>query len=79
MAQGSQMKASKQSARNSDLPTLPRTVLSKDRQTIDLTSDVWRFYASNDGGRLIELDWTLLERDISPRLLSFRARYLFKL
>jgi hypothetical protein len=73
------MKANKQPSGNSDVPLLPRSVLSKDRQTIDVTGEVWRFRATNDGGRLIELDWTLLDHDTRPRLLSPRASRLFKL
>lgn len=39
------------------LPDLPSTVISKDRQSIDLSQDTWRFRVSADGGKLVLLAW----------------------
>lgn len=61
------------------LPDLPATVVSKDRQTVDLSRDIWQFRVSDDGGRLITIKWGLLDQDISPGRLSVRARELYKL
>lgn len=61
------------------LPDLPTTVVSKDRQIVGLSGDIWQFRESADGGRLITIKWSLLDQDISPRRISARALKLYKL
>jgi hypothetical protein len=63
----------------SELPSWPVTVVTKDRQIVDISNAIWQFRASNDGGKLFELDWDLLDRDVSPALLGQRTGQLFKL
>ena len=62
-----------------ELPSLPATVVSKDRQIIETSHDVWQFRVSNDGGRLVEIKWNLLNQDIRPGRLGRRACELYKL
>jgi hypothetical protein len=47
-----------------ELPSVPATVISKDRQIIDTSQDVWQFRVSNDGGKLLTIDWNLLHQEI---------------
>jgi hypothetical protein len=61
------------------LPSVPATVISKDRQIVDTSQDVWQFRVSNDGGRLVEIKWNLLNQDIRPGRLDRRACELYKL
>lgn len=46
---------------------------------LDLTTNVWRVRASHNGGKLLVIDWSLLDRDIRPRALSQKARHFCKL
>lgn len=61
------------------LPELPAKVLSKDRQLIDLTTDVWEMRASQDGGRILQINWSFLDRDIAPFSMSARPLHQIKL
>jgi integrase len=62
-----------------DLPPLPATVVTKDRQIVDTANSVWQFRASSHGGKLLEIDWALLDQDILPAHLGSRACHLSKL
>jgi integrase len=62
-----------------DLPAIPLRVRSMDGQEVDTSSDVWRLRASADGGKLITIKWTKLERAPSPPVATERARMLVKL
>jgi integrase len=39
------------------LPAVRAQVITKDRQIVDTTGEVWSFRASTDGGRLLSMDW----------------------
>lgn len=53
-----------------ELPPLPATVITKDRQLVDTTQSAWRFRVSSDGGEVIKIDWPALERDALPIKLA---------
>jgi integrase len=61
------------------LPPLPATVVTKDRQIVDTSMEAWRFRVSNDGGRVVVIDWRSLNRHVHPIVLSQRAYQLCKL
>ena len=63
----------------SDLPPVPATVITKDRQVVDTGLDVWQFRVSNDGGKLVELVWGLLDFDIRPFSVDGRVKHIYKL
>jgi integrase len=63
----------------SDLPPVPATVITKDRQVVDTGLDVWRFRVSNDGGKLVELVWGLLDFDVRPFSIDGRIKHIYKL
>ena len=62
-----------------ELPPLPATIVTKDRQVVDISSAVWQFRASSDGGKVIKINWDLLNQSIRPVILSERAYQLCKL
>lgn len=62
-------------SRLQDLPPLPTSVLSFDGQFVDSSEAIWRVRASQDGGKIIELDWARQEKE---NILSSRAQYLLK-
>ncbi len=66
-------------ARMLKLPSLSATLVSKDRQIIDTSQNIWQFRASNDGGKLLKIDWNLLVQEIGSRRISQRAYELYKL
>ncbi len=53
-----------------ELPPLPTTVITKDRQQVDTTQLVWRFRVSSDGGKVVKIDWMALECSSLPLRLS---------
>lgn len=61
------------------LPAVRPQVITKDRQIVDTTGDVWRFRASDDGGRLLSIDWPSLVATAAPLPLSERAMHILKL
>ena len=61
------------------LPALHPQVITKDRQVVDTAGDVWRFRASDDGGRLLFIDWPSLVSTAAPLRLSERAVQILKL
>jgi hypothetical protein len=65
-----------------EIPVTPlpaSTTVTKDRQLVDTSQRVWQFRVSNDGGRIIKINWSVLERDASPISLSPRTIELFQL
>jgi integrase len=48
---------------------VPGQVIMKDRQVVDTRSNVWRFRASLDGGKIICLNWQLFPGHASPLVL----------
>lgn len=61
------------------LPPVRPQVITKDRQIVDTTGDVWRFRASDDGGRLLQVNWPGISAAPAPMLLSERAMQIMKL
>lgn len=61
------------------LPAVRPQVITKDRQIVDTAGDVWRFRASDDGGRLLSIDWPSLVATAVPLPLSERAVHILKL
>ena len=61
------------------LPAVRSQVITKDRQNVDTTNDVWRFRASDDGGRLLRIDWPVIAAACIPIVLSARAIQILKL
>ena len=61
------------------LPAIRPQVITKDRQIVDTTGNVWRFRASDDGGRLLHINWSRIAVAPSPMLLSERAMQILKL
>src|SRR3989442_294481 len=64
------------------LPSLPAPRsqgITKDRQIVDTTGDVWRFRASDDGGRLLHINWPVIAAASAPMLLAERAMQIIKL
>lgn len=62
-----------------ELPALPKNVLSKDRQLIDLTTNTWEMRASQDGGRILQINWYILVRAIEPFSLSASSLHQIRL
>lgn len=60
------------------LPTVRARVITKDRQIVDTTGTVWSFRASDDGGRLLSIDWTAVISAASPLSLSERSAHILK-
>lgn len=60
------------------LPAVRARVITKDRQIVDTTGTVWSFRASDDGGRLLSIDWTLVTLAASPLSLSDRSAHILK-
>ncbi len=54
-------------------------VITKDRQIVDTTGDVWRFRASDDGGRLLHINWPVIAAASAPMFLEERAMQIIKL
>lgn len=48
------------------LPAVPLTVVTKDRQLVNTSGSVWQFRASVDGGKQIRLNWSLLPDHAKP-------------
>ncbi len=61
------------------LPAVRPQVITKDRQIVDTTNDMWRFRASDDGGRLLHIDWPMIAAACAPMVLSARAMQILKL
>lgn len=61
------------------IPAIRRQVITKDRQIVDTTNDVWRFRASDDGGRLLRIAWPVMAAAADPMIPSDRAMQIFKL
>jgi integrase len=61
-----------------DLPPLPATVVTKDRQIVDTSNDIWRFRVSNDGGKIVVIDWSSLDRHVhlGPRACQLCKLYI---
>ncbi|MGA1981113.1 MAG: tyrosine-type recombinase/integrase [Acidobacteriaceae bacterium] len=61
-----------------DLPPLPPTVVTKDRQIVDTSNDIWRFRVSNDGGKVVAIDWSSLDRRVhlGPRSCQLCKLYI---
>ncbi len=64
--------------RREDLPELPASTVSKDRQLVDLTGEQWSFRTAGDAGTLLRINWTLLGK-LSPLSMSPRAMHIAKL
>jgi integrase len=61
------------------IPAVRPHVITKDRQIVDTTGDVWRFRASDDGGRLLHVNWPVIAAASAPMLLAERAMQIIKL
>src|SRR5437763_530573 len=61
------------------IPAVRPQVISKDRKIVDTTGDVWRFRASDDGGRLLHINWPVIAAASAPMVLSERAIQIIKL
>ncbi len=61
------------------VPAVRPQVITKDRQIVDTTGDVWRFRASDDGGRLLHINWPVIAAASAPMLLAERAMQIIKL
>jgi hypothetical protein len=64
---------------SSTIGPLPSSVVTKDRQIVDTSQPVWRFRVSHDGGKLVKINWPVLECDASPISLPSRTVRLFQL
>ena len=62
-----------------DLPTTRAKVITKDRQIVDTAGEIWRFRASDDGGRLLVIDWSRFRQGTFPLRVSDRALQIAKL
>ncbi|MCD9087710.1 hypothetical protein [Stenotrophomonas sp. SY1] len=62
----------------SDLPALPATVLTKDRQELGTGGDVWWLRANNDGGGVVEVDYRPLWGACSDRFISIVKLFIVK-
>src|SRR5881409_1864502 len=62
----------------SPLPAVRPQVITKDRQIVDTTNDLWRFRASDDGGRMLHISWPVIAA-AAPMVLSVRAVQILKL
>ena len=60
----------------SDLPTVPRSVISLDGQLVDTSADSWCLRSSSDGGKLLFIPWPWLDQSA---VLSECARHMAKL
>ena len=63
----------------SPLPAVRPQVITKDRQIVDTTKNLWLFRASDDGGRLLRIDWPVIAAAAAPMVLSARAMQILKL
>jgi len=61
------------------LPPVRSQVITKDRQRVDTAGDVWHFRASDDGGRLLSIDWPSIVSTAAPLPLSERTVHILKL
>jgi hypothetical protein len=61
------------------LPAVRAQVITKDRQIVDTTDEVWSFRASSDGGRLLKIDWKLILPAYSRLSLSDRSAHILKI
>lgn len=61
------------------VPAVRPQVITKDRQIVDTTGDVWRFRASDDGGRLLHINWPVIAAASAPMFLAERAMQIIKL
>jgi integrase len=61
------------------LPVVRSQVITKDRQIVDTTNDVWHFRASDDGGRVLRVDWPVIAAVGRPLRPSERAIRILKL
>jgi integrase len=61
------------------LPAVRAQVITKDRQIVDTTGEVWSFRASADGGWLLKIDWHLILPAASQLSLSDRSVHILKI
>ena len=59
-----------------DLPSLPSTIWTRDRQKVDTSGDSWRMRASIWGGRKFSINWQRVTDDRHLHILSKRAWHL---
>ena len=62
----------------SDLPVLPATVLTKDRQELSTLGDIWWLRANNDGGGYVSIDFRPLIGIASARFIEIVKRFVVK-
>ena len=61
------------------LPRMRPQIVTKDRQIVDTTGEVWPFRASNDGGKLLTIKWPALASAASPLTISVRAERILQI
>lgn len=62
----------------SDLPALPETVLTKDRQELNTGGDTWSLRANIDGGGVVEVDYRRLRKLCSDRFILIIKLFVAK-
>ncbi len=62
----------------SDLPALPATVLTKDRQELSTRGEKWELRANVDGGGLVEVDYRPLRKLCSDRFILIVKLFVAK-
>ncbi|MBH1838251.1 site-specific integrase [Stenotrophomonas maltophilia] len=60
----------------SDLPELPETVLTKDRQELSTQGDIWWLRANSDGGGYVSIDFRPLMGVASTRFIEIVKRFV---
>jgi hypothetical protein len=60
----------------SDLPDLPATVITKDRQTLSTAGDVWRLRANADGGGWVDIDFRPMRRFGTARFVAITQLFV---
>jgi integrase len=61
---------------DSDLPALPESVLTKDRQELDTSGDLWQLRANADGGGMVDVDFRSLSAVASPRFTAIAKLFV---
>jgi integrase len=61
-----------------DLPALPGSVITKDRQTLDTSGDIWSLRANSDGGGLVGIDFRPIVGIASQRFIEIAKRFVAK-
>lgn len=63
---------------SAELPTLPAIVITKDRQELSTSGDVWHLRANVDGGGIVQIDFRPMSQLSTKRFVSIAKLFLVK-